>query len=52
MRWFKDGDGNTKKNHNYVKERRKRLFISEIDMTQEGNVTGNENIGAEAVLIF
>jgi len=52
MRWFKDGDRNTKFFHNYVKGRRRKLFISEITTAQGDTVTGNENIGMEAVSFF
>lgn len=49
MRWFKDGDRNTKFFHSYVRGRRKKLHIHEIK-TGQGDVTnGTDNIGTEAV---
>lgn len=52
MRWFKDGDRNTRFFHNYVKERRKKLYISDIIIAQGAFVTTSNNIRAEAVLFF
>ncbi|KAK4723627.1 hypothetical protein R3W88_026406 [Solanum pinnatisectum] len=52
MKWFKDGNRNTKFFHNYVKWRRQKLLISEITTAQGDTVTGNENIGMEAVSFF
>lgn len=49
MNWLKDGDRNTKFFHIYIKGRRKKLKIAEIQ-TEQGNViTTSEGIGAEAV---
>lgn len=52
MRWFKDGDKNTKFFHNYVKGRRKRLRIHDIQTTQGDTVKSTKNIGAAAVEYF
>ncbi|KAK4719395.1 hypothetical protein R3W88_017733 [Solanum pinnatisectum] len=52
MRWFKDGVKNTKFFHNYVKGRRKKLFISEIITVQGEYINTSENIDNEAVAFF
>ncbi|KAG5605761.1 hypothetical protein H5410_027253 [Solanum commersonii] len=53
MRWFKDGDRNTKFFHNYVKGRRKRLRIHDIQKTQGGDtITSTKEIGVALVVYF
>ncbi|KAH0693413.1 hypothetical protein KY285_020510 [Solanum tuberosum] len=52
MRWFQDGDRNTKFFHNYVKGRRKKLHLEEI-RTELGEVVYmSENIRKEAISFF
>ncbi|KAH0744967.1 hypothetical protein KY290_032960 [Solanum tuberosum] len=52
MRWFQDGDKNTRFFHNYVKGRRKKLHLAEIQMEQGDVVNSSDGIGAEAVSYF
>ncbi|KAK6791948.1 hypothetical protein RDI58_011029 [Solanum bulbocastanum] len=52
MRWFKEGERNTKFFHSYVKGRRKKLIISEITTRQGNKITSTQNIGEEAVGVF
>ncbi|KAG5631132.1 hypothetical protein H5410_002849 [Solanum commersonii] len=52
MRWFVNGDRNTKFFHSYVKGRKKKLHISEIQTPKGDTVNSNENIGAEVVKFF
>ncbi|XP_015169050.1 uncharacterized protein [Solanum tuberosum] len=52
MQWFKEGDKNTKFFHSYVKGRRRKLMIWEIQI-EDGEVLQNTNsIGEEAVKVF
>lgn len=52
MRWFKQGDKNTRFFHNYMKGRRKKLNITEIQNAQGDLVKMIDDIGAKAVLFF
>ncbi|XP_015159074.1 uncharacterized protein [Solanum tuberosum] len=52
MRWFKQGDKNTRFFHNYMKGRRKKLNITEIQNAQGDLVKTIDDIGAKAVLFF
>lgn len=52
MRWFGEGDRNTKFFHSYVNGRRKKLNIAEIQTEQGDNITMGKNIGAEAGSYF
>lgn len=52
MRWFQNGDRNTRFFHNYVKERRKKLYLVNIQTTQCDAVNTSENIGVEAISFF
>ncbi|WMV07615.1 hypothetical protein MTR67_001000 [Solanum verrucosum] len=52
MRWFQNGDMNTKFFHAHVNERRRKLQISEIKTKQGDTVTTTQNIGEEAVSVF
>ncbi|XP_059280740.1 uncharacterized protein LOC132034410 [Lycium ferocissimum] len=52
MRWFKDGDRNTKFFHNYVKGRRKKLAIHTIQNGQGNWINPNADIGQEAVSFY
>lgn len=52
MKWFSDGDRNTIFFHSYVKERRRRLQINEIQDGQEMMLKDAKSIGEEAVKVF
>lgn len=52
MKWFRDGDRNTKFFHSFVKGRRKKLHIGEIYTNAGEVVKTNEQIGAAAVDFF
>ncbi|WMV21122.1 hypothetical protein MTR67_014507 [Solanum verrucosum] len=52
MKWFSDGDRNTKIFHSYVKGKRKKLHIDEIVTDQEITLQTNEQIGLAAVGFF
>jgi len=52
MRWFTDGDRNTKFFHAYVKGRRRNFNIREIKTIQEDTINSPQNIGEEAVNVF
>ncbi|KAG5620134.1 hypothetical protein H5410_005352 [Solanum commersonii] len=46
MRWFQNGDRNTKFFHAYVQGRRRKLHISAIQTMQGDLISSTENIGA------
>ncbi|XP_049390321.1 uncharacterized protein LOC125854782 [Solanum stenotomum] len=52
LRWFKDGDRNTKFFHSYVKDRKRRMNIKEIHTDQRDIISGTQNIVKEAVKVF
>uniref|UniRef100_A0A0V0HB06 Putative ovule protein n=1 Tax=Solanum chacoense TaxID=4108 RepID=A0A0V0HB06_SOLCH len=52
MRWFQEGDINTKFFHAYVKGRRRKLQILKIKSRQGDDITSTQNIGEEAVHVF
>lgn len=52
MRWFKDGHKNTRFFHNYVKGRRKKLHVAEIQIGQGEVVYNSDDVGAEAISFF
>lgn len=52
IRWFGDGDRNTKFFHSYVNGRRRRLTITEIQTAQGDIISFEENIEAEAVAFY
>ncbi|KAH0655111.1 hypothetical protein KY290_030912 [Solanum tuberosum] len=52
MKWFKDGDRNTKFFHAFVKGRRQKLHIGEILTSQGEVVQSNDQIGAATVEFF
>ncbi|KAH0699064.1 hypothetical protein KY284_013279 [Solanum tuberosum] len=52
MRWFKDGDRNTKFYHTYVKGRRKKLHIGEIQSNHGDVFKTNDQIGGATVDFF
>ncbi|KAH0696110.1 hypothetical protein KY290_013471 [Solanum tuberosum] len=52
MKWFSDGDKNTKFFHSYVKRWRKNLYISEKENDQGVKVQTNAKTGEEAVNYF
>ncbi|KAH0679808.1 hypothetical protein KY284_020893 [Solanum tuberosum] len=52
MRWFKDGDRNTKFYHTYVKGRRKKLHIGEIQSNHGDVFKTNDQIGEATVDFF
>lgn len=52
MKWFVEGDMNTKFFHSYVKGRRKKLHLSEISNEQGEMVHSNQQIGEAAVAFF
>ncbi|XP_049368194.1 uncharacterized protein LOC125833087 [Solanum verrucosum] len=52
MRWFTDGDRNTKFFHAYVKGRRRKLKIREIKTIQGDTINSPQNIGEEVVNVF
>ncbi|KAH0700803.1 hypothetical protein KY290_015692 [Solanum tuberosum] len=52
LRWFKDGDRNTKFFHGYVKGRRRKLTIKEIKTMQGDIISNPQNISDEAVNVF
>ncbi|KAH0693550.1 hypothetical protein KY285_020647 [Solanum tuberosum] len=49
MKWFKDGDMNTKFFHNYVKGMRKKLHIAEIQ-TEQGDMLANKAYEHETLI--
>lgn len=52
MRWFSDGDMNSKFFHSYVNGRRKKLHLSEIT-TEHGEILNtSQQIGKEANKFF
>ncbi|KAH0742871.1 hypothetical protein KY290_030864 [Solanum tuberosum] len=52
MKWFKEGDANTKFFHSYVTGRRKKLHIAETVTEQGITVQSNEQIGKASVDFF
>ncbi|WMV59326.1 hypothetical protein MTR67_052711 [Solanum verrucosum] len=52
MKWFKDGDRNTKFFHAYVKGKRRKLQVKEIRTRQGDIINSPHNIGEEAVNVF
>lgn len=52
MRWFSQGDRNSKYFHSYVKGKRRRLFLHEIHNDPDEVIRGNSDIGNEAVSFF
>ncbi|KAH0638863.1 hypothetical protein KY285_035449 [Solanum tuberosum] len=52
MKWFRDGDRNTRFLHSYVKGKRRKLHLSEIQTRQGDWITTSQNIGEEAVDVF
>uniref|UniRef100_M1AL69 RNA-directed DNA polymerase (Reverse transcriptase); Ribonuclease H n=1 Tax=Solanum tuberosum TaxID=4113 RepID=M1AL69_SOLTU len=52
MKWFTEGDMNTKFFHSYVKGRRKRLHIAKIVTEQGITLTSNDQIGQAALEFF
>lgn len=52
MKWFTDGDKNIKIFHSYVKERRRKLQVIEIQTSQGDIITSLQNIRKEAVNVF
>jgi len=52
MRWFTDGDRNTRFFHSYVKGRRMKPHIEKITTEQGVILESNQQIGEEAVEIF
>ncbi|WMV41297.1 hypothetical protein MTR67_034682 [Solanum verrucosum] len=52
MKWFSDGDRNTKFFHSYVRGRRKKLCIAEIETEQGVILQSNNQIGQAAVEFF
>lgn len=52
MKWFSEGDKNTKFFHSYVKGRRRKLHISEIEITSGQTVQTVQQIGEAAVSHF
>ncbi|XP_059310243.1 uncharacterized protein LOC132061439 [Lycium ferocissimum] len=52
MRWFKDGDRNTKFFHSYVKGRRKKLALHSIQNSQGDWINSNNDIEQDAVSFY
>jgi len=52
MKWFNDGDRNTKFFHTYVIGRRRRLQINEIEDERGEMLKNVRSIGGEAVKVF
>lgn len=52
MKWFVDGDMNTKFFYNNENGKRKRLRIDEITSMEGDAINTDENIGAEAIRFF
>lgn len=52
MRWFNDGDRNTKFSHSYVKGRRRRLQLNEIVDDQGVLLKNTTNIEETVVKVF
>lgn len=52
MAWFYDGDRNTTFFYNYVRGRRKRLYVHEIEIDQGATLQKHEYIGEEVVNYF
>ncbi|XP_049359160.1 uncharacterized protein LOC125823817 [Solanum verrucosum] len=52
MKWFNDDDRNTKFFHSYVKGRRRRLIINEIEDENEAILREDKSIGEEAMKVF
>ncbi|KAK6796405.1 hypothetical protein RDI58_004106 [Solanum bulbocastanum] len=52
MQWFKERDRTTKFFHSYVKGRRRKLMISEIQTEQGDTICTTQKIGEEVVKVF
>lgn len=52
MKWFAEGDRNTKFFHPYVKGRRKKLHLAQITNSQGVTVHTNHEIRKEVVTFF
>ncbi|KAH0695148.1 hypothetical protein KY290_021498 [Solanum tuberosum] len=52
MKWFTDGDRNTKFFHSYVKGRRKKLHIAEMTTEQGLTLMSNDEIGGASVAYY
>lgn len=52
MKWLQDGDKNTKFFHNYVKGRRRKLHISNIEDDQGVMVSDEAGIGTTAIQVY
>lgn len=52
MKWFGEGERNTKFFHSYMNGKRKRLNISELQTAQGDVITIRENVRAEAASFF
>ncbi|XP_049399723.1 uncharacterized protein LOC125863750 [Solanum stenotomum] len=52
MKWFKEGDRNTKFFHAYVKGKRRKLQVVDILTNQGDKISTTQNIGEEAVNAF
>lgn len=52
MRWFEEGNRNTKFFHSYIEERRRKLNISETQTKQGDIICLGKNIGAEVVAYY
>lgn len=52
MKWFKKGDRNTKLFYNFVRGRRKRLHINEIENNQGIVLKDTVSIGEEVVKVL
>lgn len=50
--WFKEGDKNTKFFHAHVKDKRKKLWIHNIEDGQVNVLTSDQKISREVVSIF
>lgn len=52
MSWFAEGDKNTNSFHAYVKRRRKKLHIAEINNKEGISLQINQQMAEEAVEFF
>lgn len=52
MKWFTEGDKNSKVFHAYVKERIRKMQLEEIRSIQRDLISTTQNISEEAVNVF
>lgn len=52
LKWFTDGDNNTRFFHSVINSRRRRLFLKRIKKQDGTWIEGNEDIATEAIHFF